>query len=395
MDLAPPSFGHPAPLRLLVVAARRDTDGAAWRGFAACVADPSITAHLLCGAAGMPPPPGIRIFQPFPEACFLAEAEPGFNAGDFTQRDADLLRRLASLLEEMAPDIMHLHDLAPFGMELIALLRREHPRTRILLSLTPDLARRLGILEPLGAPSGDFLRMAPLRRFLAETTLLLPCESLLPACLAFGLDPARLLVHAPLPPAVTPVAMPPLGRFLVVAAFPEDEADAAMFVTASDLIAKIPAARGIRLELHGGWEGQEALMAAASHPGSPIALLPGDAPRPDILAAAHLALLPHPEGADPEGLAQLALAQRRPVICAGQGPLAAQVQAGRDGWHIAMNGASLADLLLSLHEAPGAVAAMAEALLEPPSPEEAAAALVALYREAAADPARIAPPERL
>ena len=134
--------GSPPPLRLLVVAARHDLDGPAARIMAACAADAGaedrgFEARLLCGAAGLEPPPGIRIFQPFPDGSFLAEAELGYDANDHSQHDADLLRRLSAWLADWPPDLVHLHDLAPFGMELIGLIRRQWPAARILLSLSP------------------------------------------------------------------------------------------------------------------------------------------------------------------------------------------------------------------------------------------------------------------
>ncbi|UPY37167.1 hypothetical protein [Sediminicoccus sp. KRV36] len=384
------SPGHAAPpLRLLVVAARRDPEASAGRILAAAAEDATLEARLLCGAAGIEPPPGVRIFQPHDDHSFLAEAEPGYDAAALSQLDADLLRKLGAWLTDWAPEVVHLHDLAPFGMELIGLLRRRLPSARILVSLSPDLARRIGITGP---PQG-FLRTAPLRRFLAECTLLLPCETLLPACLAFGLDPARLLVQASLPPDLMPTELPPLGRFLVVAAFPKGPAEARLLATAAELLAGT--GPRLRIELHGDGQDQPPLRDAAAVPGSPLALVPGDAPRGALLARAHLVLMPDAEGADPEGLARLALALRRPVICAGQGPLATQLQAGRDAWHCAMNPVSLADLLLALHETPGRVAAMADSLLPPPSPAEGAAALFGLYREVLSDPSRIAHPARI
>lgn len=355
------------PLRLLVVASRRDPEAAPYRILTAAAMEPGIEARLLCGAAGQAPPPGMRLFQPFPDGSFLAEAEPGFDATDVTQRDTDLLRRLGTWLADWAPQIVHLHDIAPFGLEFIGLLRRHLPAAPILLSLRPELAARLG----LTGPARGFLEQAPLRRFLAETTLLLPCESLLPACVEFGLDPARLLVHPPLPRDLPECPLPPLGRFLVVAAYPANPAERTLLAATEALLARFPGAP---------------LLQIAD---------PAATPRHAALEGAHLLLLPDPEGADAESLARLALALGRPVICAGRGPLARQVQPGRDGWHAPMNPTALADLLLGLAEAPQQVSAMAGTILPPPSPVEGAAALFALYREALADPVRIAPPERI
>lgn len=361
-----------SPLRLLVVASRRDPDAAALRIMAAAALNPMVEARLLCGADVLAPPPGMRLFQPFPEESFLAEAEPGFDAADLSQRDADLLRRLGAWLEAEAPHLVHLHDIAPFGLEFLGLVRRLLPRAPILLSLTPELAARLGIT----GPARGFLEMAPLRRFLAETTLLLPCESLMPACLAFGLEPSRLLVHPPLPRILPECPLPPLGRFLVTAAYPAHAAERALLAATEALLARFPNPPLLHIMEPGAAPGHAAFGQAA-------------------LAAAHLVLLPDPEGADAESLSRLALGLGRPVICAARGPLARQVQAGRDGWHCPMNPTALADLLMGLAEAPGQVAAMAGTLLPPPSPAEAAAALFALYRETLADPARIAPPERV
>lgn len=354
-----------------MVASRRDPEAAPQRIIAAAAEDPSIEARLLCGADGLAAPPGMRIFQPFPDGSFLAEAEPGFDATENSQRDADLLRRLGAWLGDWAPQIVHLHDIAPFGLEFIGLIRRHLPETPILLSLRPKLAARLG----LTGPARGFLEQAPLRRFLAETTLLLPCESLLPACLEFGLEAARLLVHPPLPRILPECPLPPLGRFLVIAAYPGNAAERALLTAAEALLARFPGAPLLQI--------------------ADLAAPPGATPRHAPLEGAHLLLLPDPEGADAESLSRLALALGRPVICAGRGPLARQVQPGRDGWHCPMNPTALADLLLGLAEAPEQVAAMAEAILPPPSPAEGAAALFALYREALAHPARIAPPERI
>ncbi|MBS7792776.1 hypothetical protein KTR66_22495 [Roseococcus sp. SDR] len=303
-------------------------------------------ARLLCGAAGHEPPPGIRLFQPFADGTFLAEAEPGHDAAELSQNDSDLLRRLARWLADWPPDIVHLHDLSPFGMEFLGLLRRTCPRARLLLSLTPELAGRIGILGP---PRG-FLHQAPLRRFLAEATLLLPCESLMAPCLAFGLDPSRLVLEAGLPPEAAPCPLPPTGRFLVVAAFPGDAAGHALMAATAALMAGCP--RAPILDIRSPEE------AAAALPG------------------AHLALLP---GADPEGVARLARAMGRPVLTAAE---------------VAMNPTALAHLLLDFTEAPERVAAMAAAL-PPPDRNAEAAAFFARYRAWAADPARIAPPARI
>ena len=327
-----------------------------------------IEARLLCGAAGHPTPPGIRIFQPFAEPCFLADGERGFDPESFAQTDFDLLRRIARWLEDWRPQVVHLHDLAPFGMELIGLLRRLMPDVPLILTLTGGLAARLGMTGP---PRG-YLHAAPLRRFLAETTLLLPCESLRAPCMAFGLDPARLQAHAPLPvaPFLENCALPPLGRFLVVACFPGSMAEEVLLDQVAACLSHVPS---LRLERH-----------------APDAAVSG-------LAGAHILLMTTPDGADPEGLAALALALGRPVICAAPGtrPPAPIVQPGRDGWRVAMNAATLADLLLGLHEAPGRVADMAGTILAPPRPAEAAASLVSLYRALCADPASIAPPVRV
>lgn len=371
---APDAKGHsldqhaPLPsttLRLLVVDSRRDPEGDALRILTSVA--PGIEARLLCGADGAPPPPGMRIFQPYPDGSFLAEAEPGYDATHHSQRDPDMLRRLAAWLEAWPPHLVHLHDIAPFGLELIALLRRSRPEVPILLSLRPALAARLGIT---GAPRG-FLEVAPLRRFLAETTLLLPCQSLAAPCLAFGLPRERLVVQPPLPAAQPASPLPPLGRFLVIAAYPRSAAEQTLLTATAALLARFPQAPLLQI-------GEADAM-----------------PPPRALEGAHLLLMPDAEGADPEGLARQALALGRPVICAGRGPLAGLVQPGRDGWHAPMNPTALADLLLNLAEAPRQVAAMAETLCPPPDPAEAAIALFARYRDWLADPTRIAPPERV
>ena len=361
---------------MLVVAPQRDPQSAAWRLLT--MAEPLLSVRVLCGAAGLEPPPGRRIFQPFEEESFLAEAEPGFDGTQLSQGDGDLLAHLADFLRDGAPEIVHLYDLAPFGVEFIGLIRRVLPQVPILVTLSRDLAARLGITGP---PRG-YLHAAPLRRFLAETTLLLPCESMMPACLAFGLDPARLLVRPPLLPRMATSPLPPLGRFLVIACFAETPADAALLAATAELLAAAsPPGNGLRLET----PSLETPSLKTPSLKTPSLETQG----PERLAGAHLMLLPH---ADPYALAPLALVLGRPVICAAEGPVAERVKAGRDGWHIPMNPTALAHLLLDLYAAPDAVAAMAATLVPP---ADAGAALMALYRECVAEPARSAPPERI
>jgi hypothetical protein len=338
-----PALAHPTP-------GGGPADASAFRAFRALSAVSD--AWFLAGAGALRPPPGVRLFQPFGPAEFLAEAETGFDPTDFTQHDLNLLDRLGDQLRRLAPQLVHLHDLAPFGVELVALIRRECPQARIVVTLDAELARRTGIM---GEPEGDkvprFLRAALLRRFLREATILLPNEALRAACVAFGLDPARLVVSPPLPPEVEAVDPPPSRHFLVAAAFPGPE-DAAPLAAAAGLLAALPPPDGRRLRIEVQGNPDATLEIAAAQPGSPLALLSGG------MAAAHLVLLP---SRDPEPLAALAAAQRRPAIPIG-------------------TGAALAEALMRLLESPGELAALQAALLPPLTGAEAGAALLSLYR---------------
>lgn len=343
----PASGGSPPPA---------SADASAFRAFRllSAVTD----AWFLAGAGALPPPPGVRIFQPFGPAEFLADAEAGFDAADFTQHDLNLLDRLGGLLRRLAPQVVHLHDLAPFGVEFLALVRRECPQARIVVTLGPELARRAGITGAAeGAAVPRFLRAALLRRFLREAVILLPGAALRAPCEAFGLDPVRLVVSPPLPPEVAAADPPPSRHALVAAGFPGPE-DAAALAAAAGLLAALPPPEGrrLRIELHGGWDGDAALERAAARPLSPLALLPAGSP--DAMAAAHLVLLP---SRDPEPLAALAAAHRRPAIRIG-------------------TGAALAEELMRLLEAPGELAALQAALAPPPTGAQAAAGLLSLYR---------------
>lgn len=334
--------------------------GAAFRRFRllARVTD----AWFLAGAGGRPPPPGVRIFQPFSEAEFLAQAEAGFDAGDLTQHDLNLLDRLGDLLRRLAPQVVHLHDLAPFGVEFLALVRRCCPAARIVLSLGPQLAGRAGIAgEAEGAPVERFLRAALLRHALHGATILLPGEALRAPCADFGIDPARVMVEPPVPPEVTPSEPPPSRRFLVAAGFPGPE-DVPALATAAELLAGLPEPEGrrLRIELHGGWEAGDALAQAASRLSSPLALLPAGAAG-DIVGA-HLVLAP---SRDPGPIEMVAAAHGRPVLRIG-------------------TGTALAEELLRLLESPAELAALQAKLVPLPTDEAAAGELLRFYRELAA-----------
>jgi len=343
-----------------VVAAAHPGQGAGWAEASAFRAFRLLSdvaeASFLAGAGPLRPPPGVRIFQPFGPAEFLAEAEPGFDAADFTQHDLHLLDRLAELLRRLAPQVVHLFDLAPFGVEFLALVRRECPRARIVVTLGPELARRAGILAPaVDEAVPTFLRAALLRHALRGATILLPSETLRAPCAAFGLEPGRLLAAPPLPPAIAATDPPPSRHFLVAAGFPCPD-DAAPLAAAAELLAALtpPDGRRLRIEAHGGCEA-EALERAAARPHSPLALMPADAP--GAIAAAHLVLLP---SRDPGALTALAAAHRRPALPIG-------------------TGAGLAELLARLLEAPEELAALHASIPPPPSEAEAAAALLAFH----------------
>lgn len=341
--------GHPAP-------GGGPAEAAAFRRFRllAGVAE----AWFLAGAGDRPPPPGVRIFQPFGAAEFLAEAEAGFDAGDLTQHDLNLLDRLGELLRRLAPQVVHLHDLAPFGVEFLALVRRECPAARVVLSLGPELARRVGIAgEAEGEPVPRFLRAALLRHALRGVAIQVPSEALRGACVAFGLDPARLAVVPPLPLEATVTDPPPSARFLVAAAFLKP-GDAVPLATAAELLAALPPPEGrrLRIELHGGWEGETLLEQAAARPFSPLALLPPAGA--EAVAGAHLVLMPARE---PGEAAAVALAHGRPAIRIG-------------------TGAALAEELARLLESPEGLAALQDGLLPPPPEAQIAETLLGLYR---------------
>ncbi|WP_131550368.1 glycosyltransferase [Roseococcus sp. SYP-B2431] len=328
-------------------------DAAAFRAFR--LLSRVAEAWFLAGAGPSRPPPGVRIFQPFGPAEFLVEAEAGFGSMDLTQPDLHLLDRLGDLLRRLRPELVHLHDLAPFGVELFALLRRECPRARIVVTLDAGLAQRIGLVS--GAPEEEeekvprFLAAALLRRFLREATVLLPNEGLRAACKGFGLDPARLVVSPPLPPEAEAGEPPPSRHFLVAAAFP-GPGDAASLAAAAGLLASLPPPEGrrLRIEVHGGPDAM--LEHAAGQPGSPLVLSSAG------MAAAHLVLLP---SRDPEPVVAMAAAHRRPTLRIG-------------------SGAALAESLMRLLEAPGELAALQAALAPPASEAGAAAALLSLYR---------------
>jgi len=327
----------------------RPADIAAFRRFR--LLEAVAESCFLAGAGDRPPPPGVRIFQPFGPAEFLAEAWAGFDAGDFTQQDLNLLDRLGALLGGLAPQVVHLHDLAPFGVEFVALIRRLCPGARIVMTLGPEFAQRAGITgAPEGEPVPRFLRAALLRHALREATLLVPSESLRRACVDFGLDPARLLVRAELPPAAEPRDPPPARHFLVAAAFPDPDGLATL-AAAAELLAALPPPEGrrLRLEVHGVGEGTPA--------GPGLALRPADGP--EAVAAAHLVLVPR--GDDPRGIAAMAGAQGRPVLEYD-------------------SAAGLAEGLFALLESPAALAALQADLTPPPDAAQLAADALAFYR---------------
>lgn len=107
----------------------------AWDLFRSFAAWPKVTSFFLAAIdpAYRNAHPGTSIQARPGEANVFLYRGPGFDPMAMTSRDLSrLVRELGELLRDLKPDVVVLHHLNWFGVELLALVRRIRPRARVI-----------------------------------------------------------------------------------------------------------------------------------------------------------------------------------------------------------------------------------------------------------------------
>ncbi len=137
----------PAKLRVLVCShshpkiSHGGGEIAAFRLFCELEAHPDIEAWFLgCNTQPGAGRDGIALTQPFSPREYVYSTNGQFDWFRFANSDPRLPGELEALLEELRPDIVHLHHYVNYGVEVLLTIRRTLPQARIVVTLHEYLA---------------------------------------------------------------------------------------------------------------------------------------------------------------------------------------------------------------------------------------------------------------
>ncbi|MBL6456703.1 glycosyltransferase family 4 protein [Belnapia sp. T6] len=335
-----------------------------------------------------------------------------------SQPDTYGLATLAPLIEELAPDIVHIHHLLQIGVETIDLIRRVAPRARLVFTahdffpLCPQEGQLLttegrlchgpsldGCLRCFpGRPPADLaMRQLQMRDLLGDfDRILVPSQFALGRYLADGWPAPRFAVMpngVPEGPAV-PARPAPDGRRDRFGFFGHINRfkGSLMLLRASRMLSEARVAH--RVTLHGGAAYQseafmaefEADLARAPDASFRGAYAPEELGR--LMEAVDWVVIPSIWWENAPLVVQEAFRHRRPVICSGIGGTAEMVRNGIDGLHAPVRDpAGLAAVLRRAAETPGLWDGLVEGIRAPVGLAEAAREHLKLYQAALADAA--------
>jgi glycosyltransferase involved in cell wall biosynthesis len=358
---------------------------------------------------------GARFVQPWGADEFVYSGA-GFDHWIHANPDPEFPPEFTALLRELAPDVVHLHHYANFGVETLLHIRRALPKTRIVLTLheylavcnhfgqmvkRPDLRlcersapRDCAKCFPERTEQDFFLRDLYLKRFFRLVDhFVSPSVFLADRYAAWGLDrKAVSVIENGMPvPAGLPATAPtmPAGRDLVFGFFGQISQLKGIDVVldAAELLDKSKV-QGLRIDIHGDHSGQPPKFRERFE--ARLEKLPPNvrfcgpyenARVHGLMRAADSVLVPSIWWENSPLVIQEALLNRRPVICSDIGGMAEKVRHGLDGFHFeAASAWALAALLRGLAEEPERLAALQSTLTVPPKLRDTAAANLRLYR---------------
>jgi glycosyltransferase involved in cell wall biosynthesis len=408
------------PLRVLVLshmhpqASRGGAEIAAYQLYTALKDEPGVTAWFLAASGGrFSERLGARLQPPFGPDEFVYTGA-GFDHWIHANPDPEFPGELAALLEELRPDVVHLHHYANFGVEALLQIRRALPEARIVLTLHEYLAicnhfgqmvkrpsfslcERAGPRDcakcfPERTEQDFFLRELYLKRFFGLVDhFVSPSMFLARRYADWGLDPKAISVIENGMPETDHTAGPPPAAEdgTVFAFFGQISRLKGMDVLfdAAELLEQDEVA-GLRIEVHGDYSGQPPEFRAAfekrleSTPANLRHCGPYENSRVHgLMRSAHAVLVPSIWWENSPLVIQEALLNRRPVVCSDIGGMAEKVRDGLDGFHFRAGSAhALAALLKRLAAQPERLAALQATMATPPSLRETARATQRLYR---------------
>jgi glycosyltransferase involved in cell wall biosynthesis len=424
-DLAPMDIiaqeRNAAPLRVLVAAhmdprlSRGGAEIAAFQLYGELAARDDVEAWFLSAAPGrLQVRDGVTFGQPFGAGSYTYSCRD-FDHFIFSNPDDTLRGELYSLLQELRPDVVHLHHYTNFGLEFVTAIRAALPDVRIVMTLHEYLAicnhfgqmvkrpsfalcERSGPREcngcfPEQSPQDFFLRDLFIKRFFREIDhFIAPSKFLADRYIAWGLDETRITVvengipdlddrgNLPYPAVDQGLTFGFFGQISRLKGFD-------ILLDAAEQLDGHP---DIRIEIYGDYSSQPPDFQAAVR--ERLAVMPKnvrymgayDNKRVDrMMQAVHAVLVPSIWWENSPLVIQEALANRRPVICSDIGGMAEKVRDGVDGFHFQVgSGSALAALLKRLAAEPARLAEVHRIMARAPGLEQTTDRLLGLYRGA-------------
>lgn len=388
--------GSPLParrLRVLVASHSHPkvTNGgaeiAAFRLFAEFDAHDDVEAWFLgCNTQAGAGRDGVALTQPFTDREYVYSTTGQFDWFRMANADLRLPSELEALLQELKPDIIHLHHYVVFGVEVIWTIKRVLPHAKIIVTLHEYLAicNHFGQMVKTGKfnlcdksgldechkcfptiPVSDFfIRDKYLRIFFQHVDhFISPSYFLLNRYTAWGLDKARLTMIENIIAPVISTSKPFLENNdgtapLRIGFFGQISKlkGIGVLMEAAAILSKIKDIN-ISFEIYGDYRGQpkefqkeflEQLEEATSNVNyhGPYRQDQVDG----LMRGVDAVIVPSIWWENSPVVIQEALRNTRPVICSDIGGMAEKVQDGIDGFHFSVgSGLSLSSLLQRLY----------------------------------------------
>ncbi len=334
----------------------------------------------------------------------------GFDTFHLSQTDLHgVIPELSAFLQQLRPEIVHVHHVLQLGLEVLPLIRRLLPSARLVLTLhdfyaicahdgqmcTPEgtlctAAAADACRRCLPDRTATDLRMRDLHvrsAFRVVDRFIAPSETLRNRFVDWGLEPDRIEVIrngiVPAEPVRPARHEGPRNRFGFFGHINQFKG-ARVALNASERLSRSGVAHS--LALHGGTAFQrdtvitrfQKALAAAPDAGFTGSYGREDLPR--LMSAVDWVIVPSIWWENAPLVIQEAFQHGRPVICSDVGGMAEAVRHGVDGLHFPVgDSAALAATMRRAAEHPGLWEQLSSQILPPRSIAQAAADHVALY----------------
>jgi glycosyltransferase involved in cell wall biosynthesis len=354
---------------------------------------------------------GARFVQPFGPDDYVYSGA-GFDHFIHSNPDPEFPPEVTKLLEELRPDVVHLHHYTNFGVEFLLHIRRAAPKARIVVTLHEYLAicnhfgqmvkrptfalceraspRDCARCFPEKTEQDFFLRELFVKRFFRLVNhFISPSQFLADRYVAWGIERERMsVIENGMPHHPGHVPYPPTGDGVVIGFFGQISRLKGINVLfeAAEILQKWEV-EGLRIDVYGDYSNQppefrkdfEERLAKA--PDNVRYVGPYENRRVHaLMQSVHAVAVPSIWWENSPLVIQEALLNRRPLICSDIGGMAEKVRDGLDGFHFqTANAWSLATLLRRLAEDPAQLAALQSTLAVPPSLRETADLNLAVY----------------